>query len=540
MSLTGTPISDHIPELIWENNPDTPITATALSKSADLVISYLDFKYNDANNPHHREGTILMADPSEPSPIKLVLKRGCVFSIINQVDEVTYPRGQYKIFDTGLDDLWITYDNKDNASSSVSGWGINKDWFIFLCDARINNSETGKNIAQIIVSQSSSYPQNTQIPETGDYYSEKDTRLIGGFRVNSLGVIISSSIWDIAGKYHTIKSKQYMILDEYANPNPVYRRLRIADLESAGIESTISGTLSVAGNTTINANLNVINQTSTDTLKILDKDDIAHIFSPAPSDSGIIIKPDSNPISGGSIFSVRSLDQSERLRVEHNGKISTTNNTLSINGINITNGLITPSNTNSLGIDANLYTTNLYSQGLYFHPKAQTGDSAKIYCEVSGDNTIIHHQIGTSSNDKIVFESWNGTTTTALLTLTNNNSQVNIPTITATTINTSTLTATGQVQAASFNSTSSREMKKDIVDYQDSALNLLNKVKIVKYKFINDDSNQEHIGFIAEDTPSELSTSTQDKMSVSDCIGVLIKAVQELQQQIQELKNEHL
>ena len=154
MALIGTPISDHKPGLIWENNPDTPLIATALSKASDLCVSYLDFKYNDPENKHHLEGTILMADPNLLQPaLKLVLKRGIVFSIINQVDEVTYPNGQYKIFDTGLDDLWITQDNKDNASSE-GGWGVNKQWFVFICDERINNPETGKNTAVFIVSQS--------------------------------------------------------------------------------------------------------------------------------------------------------------------------------------------------------------------------------------------------------------------------------------------------------------------------------------------------------------------------------------------------
>jgi hypothetical protein len=73
-------------KLVWENNPDTPLVATALSKASDLSVSYLDFKYNDPQNKHHLEGTILMADPNLLQPaLKLVLKRGVVFSIINQV-----------------------------------------------------------------------------------------------------------------------------------------------------------------------------------------------------------------------------------------------------------------------------------------------------------------------------------------------------------------------------------------------------------------------------------------------------------------------
>jgi hypothetical protein len=45
-----------------------------------------------------------------------------------------------------------------------------------------------------------------------------------------------------------------------------------------------------------------------------------------------------------------------------------------------------------------------------------------------------------------------------------------------------------------------------------------------------------HIGFIAEDTPVELSTVHQDTMDTNSVVGVLIKAVQELSARVKQLE----
>ncbi len=367
MALEGEPVSDHKPELIWENNPDTPITSSALSKNTDLVVSYLDFKYNDPELPLHYEGKILMTDPSTSNPIRLVLKRGIVFSIINQIDETTSPNEQYKIFDTGLDDIWITHDNRDNLYKTTVGWGQNKQWFIFICDEMINNDETRKNSAQILLSQSSKSPQNTQIPGTTGttiFYSEKNTRLIGGFKSNETGIIVKDSLWDISGKFHTIKSKKYMILDEYSvaeGGQHIYRPLRVSDLDSSGIESNISGNLNVYGNIYTSLSAEITNEAKIGSILIKDTYNTNHIFNKITSSSGIALRADINPSPTNPIFSVRSADQSERLRVEHDGAISTSNNTIKINGVSITKELTTPTGTDTLGINAWVYATRVYN-----------------------------------------------------------------------------------------------------------------------------------------------------------------------------------
>ncbi|MBO4393937.1 MAG: tail fiber domain-containing protein, partial [Spirochaetales bacterium] len=87
--------------------------------------------------------------------------------------------------------------------------------------------------------------------------------------------------------------------------------------------------------------------------------------------------------------------------------------------------------------------------------------------------------------------------------------------------------------------TSSRKAKEDIVEYKNNALNLINNTRIVSFKYKRDHGNKKahrYIGFIAEDTDEALSTPSHDRMDIGSCIGVLIKAVQELSEQVEKLK----
>ena len=78
-------------------------------------------------------------------------------------------------------------------------------------------------------------------------------------------------------------------------------------------------------------------------------------------------------------------------------------------------------------------------------------------------------------------------------------------------------------------STSSRKFKKDISTYEGDALDVLNKVEVVNYHYKSDEEGKDDkVGFIAEDTPSILSTINMNRMDMTNCIGLLIKAVQEL------------
>ena len=84
--------------------------------------------------------------------------------------------------------------------------------------------------------------------------------------------------------------------------------------------------------------------------------------------------------------------------------------------------------------------------------------------------------------------------------------------------------------------TSKRSEKKDIVPLERSALEIIAGVDVVRFKFIKDKRNTPLIGFIADDTDEDLAGPNHDSMMVNNCIGVLIKAVQELSAEIERLK----
>ena len=92
------------------------------------------------------------------------------------------------------------------------------------------------------------------------------------------------------------------------------------------------------------------------------------------------------------------------------------------------------------------------------------------------------------------------------------------------------ITMTGTIQANTFKSASSRKMKENITPTIISALDVIDKVDIVDFNYITDDEKTPHIGFIAEDTDSLLSTPHLNGMDHANCIGVLLKAVQEITQ----------
>jgi hypothetical protein len=97
---------------------------------------------------------------------------------------------------------------------------------------------------------------------------------------------------------------------------------------------------------------------------------------------------------------------------------------------------------------------------------------------------------------------------------------------------TSTLTATN------VTSRSSRALKKDIEIYKESAFDTLDKIDIVSFHFKDDATQADKVGFIAEDSPSLVAGLNHDKMDMNNCIGLLIKAVQELREENKELRNE--
>jgi len=99
--------------------------------------------------------------------------------------------------------------------------------------------------------------------------------------------------------------------------------------------------------------------------------------------------------------------------------------------------------------------------------------------------------------------------------------------------NTVILNFDGIFKATSVLSTSSREFKENIKDFEGKALDILKNVKIVNYNFIGDTNKK--VGFIAEETDSLLSGPSKNSIDYSNTIGLLIKAIQELYEIIQNI-----
>ena len=96
----------------------------------------------------------------------------------------------------------------------------------------------------------------------------------------------------------------------------------------------------------------------------------------------------------------------------------------------------------------------------------------------------------------------------------------------------------GSIGSAYFYGTSTREVKKNISPFTKSGLELVKQTEIVSFKYQQETNyNFKKIGFIAEDTPIEMSSSNHDEMVIPSTIGVAIKAIQELDEKIKQLQN---
>jgi hypothetical protein len=117
---------------LWENNPDTPMHASNLSRLQDLTTSYLN---SDGFPDLYAENSILFVNPDDST--QLVVKRGTIIQIINEsTDLVGTPvvpkNDQYRIFDVGLEDLILTPANTDDTHSNKTSWGSARSALVCL------------------------------------------------------------------------------------------------------------------------------------------------------------------------------------------------------------------------------------------------------------------------------------------------------------------------------------------------------------------------------------------------------------------------
>ena len=96
--------------------------------------------------------------------------------------------------------------------------------------------------------------------------------------------------------------------------------------------------------------------------------------------------------------------------------------------------------------------------------------------------------------------------------------------------------SSGTITATDITIVSSKEAKENIKTSELSALDLINRIDIVDYIYKMDPKAIPHIGFIAENTDPLLSTPKKNRMDYTNCIGVLLKAVQELSKKVAALE----
>ena len=95
----------------------------------------------------------------------------------------------------------------------------------------------------------------------------------------------------------------------------------------------------------------------------------------------------------------------------------------------------------------------------------------------------------------------------------------------------------GPLQATSFEATSARKYKENIYPTHFSGLGVLSNVDIVDFNYKSDINKNPKVGLIADDCPAILATPERDAMDMMNCIGILMKSVQELNDKVDKLES---
>lgn len=138
-----------------------------------------------------------------------------------------------------------------------------------------------------------------------------------------------------------------------------------------------------------------------------------------------------------------------------------------------------------------------------------TGSAGDWYRIISGSTTVTAY-----SNGQVIITS--GSTNSARLIVSGSGS------------------FTGEVDAPSFNQTSLRVLKENILPFSASALDIIKTLDIVSYNYKNNKDSFK-VGIIADDTHEYVSTKNRNVMDTTNSIGLLFKAIQEINEKIDAL-----
>lgn len=93
--------------------------------------------------------------------------------------------------------------------------------------------------------------------------------------------------------------------------------------------------------------------------------------------------------------------------------------------------------------------------------------------------------------------------------------------------------------ANGFYQSSKASLKKDIADFNEPALPLINNVKIKQFVYKDDKEDNLRVGIIADSTDWHFATKAHDKFDTNSSLAITMKAVQELSEENRGLKHEN-
>lgn len=96
--------------------------------------------------------------------------------------------------------------------------------------------------------------------------------------------------------------------------------------------------------------------------------------------------------------------------------------------------------------------------------------------------------------------------------------------------------ASGNLEAAAFYATSTKEAKTGIRTWAGDALKLISHLRLVRYFLKSDNEKTPRVGFLAEDAPPLLSGKRKRHMLVTNVVGLLLRAIQQLDDRLRKLE----
>jgi hypothetical protein len=97
------------------------------------------------------------------------------------------------------------------------------------------------------------------------------------------------------------------------------------------------------------------------------------------------------------------------------------------------------------------------------------------------------------------------------------------------------ITSTNTITSTGFYQSSLRSLKQNIYDYTRNATDIINHIKIREFQY-KSNPGQQVVGIIADDEPEIISGRNHDRFDMMNAVGLLLKSVQELSQQNENIK----